>query len=242
MITRVSIAVSGVIALAAISSAQPPASVFDLNRWKLTLPYDTARAGNPDEVLHPELARFADPNAFFVSPQGDAIIFRAACGGLGTINSRYPRSELREMAPGGADEAHWDTDKGSHQLDVDLAVTHLPDVKRHVVCTQIHDKDDDLLMIRLEKKKLFVERNDLPDVSLDSNYQLGQRFRLQIITENDHVRVKYNGQLKLDWPVSGQGCYFKAGCYTQSNASKGDRPEAYGEVTLFRLKLTHRGE
>jgi hypothetical protein len=37
-----------------------------------------------------------------------------------------------------------------------------------------------------------------------------------------------------------ESCYFKAGAYTQSNTSKGDAADAYGEVIIRSLQVTHR--
>lgn len=223
-----------------LQAAEPPAAILDLAAWKLTLPYNTPRKGDPDEVVHPELAGFVEPDCFHVSPGGDAVIFRASCGGLGTVNSSYPRCELREMKAGGKDEIYWATDDGRrHAMELEQAITHLPEVKQHVVCAQIHDKNDDVLMVRLEKKKLFVERNDLADVSLDKNYRLGDKFTLRIEAADGRIKVWYNDVLKMDWQVSRKASYFKAGCYTQSNVKKGDRPDAYGEVVIYRLFVTH---
>ena len=221
--------------------AEPPANVLDLDRWKLTLPYNTSRAGNPDEVVHPELSNFEDPTSFFVSEAADTVIFRAKCGGLETKNSTYPRSELREMKPGGKDEASWSTDDGhTHELNLELAITQTPAVKQHVVCAQVHDPEDDVLMVRLEKKKLFIERSGTTDVPLDSNYKLGDKFQIRIVAAEGRIKVWYNESLKMDWETDRDDCYFKAGCYTQSNVSKGDLPEAYGEVTVSKLQLIHR--
>lgn len=36
-----------------------------------------------------------------------------------------------------------------------------------------------------------------------------------------------------------EGCYFKAGAYTQSNLEQGDEPDAYGEVVITELVVTH---
>ena len=214
--------------------------LFNLDQWKLTLPYDTGRKGRPDEVLQPELQTFRDPNCFFVSQQGDAFVFRASCGGLATVASKYPRCELREMQANGKDEVGWSTDDGRrHVMLIEQAISHVPEVKPHVVCAQIHDSSDDVIMIRLEGKKLFVERNGGEDVRLDSNYELGKTFVLQIATGDGRIQVLYNGESKMDWEVSKDDCYFRAGCYTQSNVKKGDSPDAYGEVVIFRLQVHH---
>jgi len=235
------ISILSLLVVTSLSAAEPPAAILDLAAWKLTLPYNTARKGNPDEVVQPELALFQDPNCFFTSPSGDAVIFRASCGGLGTENSSFPRSELREMKASGKDEIGWSTkDATLHVMEIEQAITHVPDVKQHVVCAQIHDKEDDVMMVRLEKQKLFVERNKFDDVPLDSNYKIGDKFTLRIAAGEGRIKVWYNDELKMDWAVEKSQCYFKAGCYTQSNAKKGDKPEAYGEVAIYELKVTHR--
>lgn len=218
--------------------AQVPAEVLDLRAWKLTLPYDTSRKGNPDEVTQPELKSFADASCFFVSEAKQAVVFRAVCGGLGTENSKYPRSELREMKADGKDEMEWST-KGTEErvLVVKQAITHTPDVKRHVVCAQIHDADNDLIMVRLENSKLIVERNGADDVLLDKEYRLGEPFQLRIVAGGGRVQLWYNEVRKMDWKIDRSGCYFKVGCYTQSNVKKGDKPTAYGEVEVYELSV-----
>lgn len=220
-----------------------PARVLDLTGWKLTLPVDTGRPGRPDEVEKAELQSFAAPDFFFVNPAGDGVVFRAPCGGAPTKGSRFPRCELREMKPGGGDEVAWSTDDPvPHVLEADLAVTRTPEARPHVVCAQIHDAEDDLLMIRLEGRRLLVERNDVGDVELDAAYEPGRAFRLRIEAGGGRVTVGYDGARKLDWKVSRNGCYFKAGCYTQSNPSKGDKPEAFGEVVIRRLTVGRGGD
>ncbi|MFH5804067.1 polysaccharide lyase family 7 protein [Alienimonas sp. DA493] len=217
-----------------------PGAVLDLSGWKLTLPVDTSRAGTPDEVPAAELGTFVDPRFFFLSAEPAGVAFRAPCGGRTTKNSRYPRCELRETTADGARPAAWSTDDGGrHTLTATLAVTALPAVKPHAVCAQIHDAEDDLLMIRLEGRKLFVERNDVGDVPLDDDYRLGTPFELKIEAAEGVVRVWYEDDLKLSWPASAAGCYFKVGCYTQSNAAQGDAADAYGEVVVSRLRAEH---
>ena len=228
-------------------AGEPPAGILDLSRWKLTLPYARKEGGkSPLEVFQPMLAKFQDPECFFINETGDGVVFRAKCVSVSTKNSSYPRCELREMAggkPGRVKQkvkAKWSTSDGMlHRMTVTQAITAVPPVKKHVVSAQIHNAGDDVIMIRLEDKKLFVERNRFGDVMLDPEYELGAKFVIKIEACDDHIRVWYNGSLKMDWEVARKGCYFKAGCYTQSNTSKGDKPESYGEVVIYDLKLTH---
>ena len=226
---------------ASAGASEPPGSMLDLSNWRLTLPVDSERAGTPDEVAPRDLESFLDARYFFASQNAAGVVFRAHCGGQTTKGSSYPRCELREMTDGGIRRAAWATDeKVTHTMTMRVAITATPEVKQHVVCAQIHDAEDDLLMIRLEGKKLFVERNSLGDVMLDRRYQLGTPFDLKIQSQSGVVRVWYNGRLSMSWAVSKLGCYFKAGCYTQSNPTKGDTEESFGEVVIYGLKVDHQ--
>lgn len=215
-----------------------PSAVLDLRPWKLTLPLADHR-GRAQEVTQPALLEFQHPTHFFVLPDGTGVAFQAPCHGATTKNSSYPRSELREMSADGRVPAAWSTtDAADRQLDLRLAFTRLPTKKPHAVAAQIHDAEDDLLMIRLERTKLMVERGGHDDLILEAQYRLGTPVDLRITAGKGRVRVHYQGVERLDWPVRADGCYFKAGCYTQSNAGKGEPPDSAASVVLYRLALT----
>jgi len=216
--------------------------VFSLKVWRLAIPMDDNGDGEPDEVSMPTLQYFEDPDFFYLSKTGDSIVFRAECGAPTTKNSSYPRCELREMKPGGLERAAWGTNDGLvHNLTITAAINKLPAKKPHVVCAQIHDDEDDLLMLRLEGKKLFIERNDLEPVYLTKDYELGTFFKVMIIADSGRIRVLYEGKVIMEWPVERDGLYFKAGCYTQSNVEKGDAADDYAEVEIEALYVTHKG-
>jgi len=217
-----------------------PATVLDLTNWKLTLPVDTAHAGSPDEYLQPELATFVDTNYFYVNADTNAVVFTAPCGGATTSGSGYPRSELREMTNNGAALASWSTTSGTHTMEITEAITHLPDVKPHCVAGQIHDPNDDVITFRLEGTKLFIDQNGVNGPTLNSNYQLGDIFTVKWVAHDGGVDCYYNGQFIYTYQVSDSGCYFKIGCYTQSNTSKGDLPTAYGQVMVYSYSVSHQ--
>lgn len=215
--------------------------IFALDIWKLTIPLDDDGDGEADEVTMPTLRYFEDPDFFFLSKEKDAIVFRSQCGAPATKNSSYPRSELREMEKGGKEKASWGTNDGRvHNLTIKAAITAVPEKKPHVVCAQIHDAKDDLLMVRLEGKKLFIERNDLEPVMLDENYELGTFFNLMIIADNGRIRALFEQKQVMEWKIDADELYFKAGCYTQSNTEKGDKADSYGEVAIQALYVTHK--
>ena len=213
-----------------------PSKVLNLKNWKITLPVNKSGSKKPVEISQPELAEFSHEKHFFVHKKG-GVVFRAHCTSVTTKNSKYPRSELREM--NGPKRASWDTDKGTHTMEIVQAVTALPKVKKHIVCAQIHDEEDDLIMIRLEDKKLFVESKGRKIRTLNYNYELNTIFSVKISVQNDIIKVYYNDLLKMEKEMPAKGCYFKAGCYTQSNSDKGDGPDSFGEVIIYDLKVSH---
>ena len=215
--------------------AVSPSERLDLADWKLTLPVDTPVKGVPDEISGTALVGFVDIRHFFVDPEG-RVVFRAYCDGVTTKGSGYPRSELREVSAGRP--ASWDTSGDRLRvMEATLSVTGLPKHKPHVVCAQIHDAHRDVLMVRMEGRKLLIEREGLPDVVVATDQPLGKPFDLRIEAGRGQVKVWYEGRLALDWQVLAKGCYFKAGCYTQSNLRKGDTAESFGEVRISRLLL-----
>ncbi|MDC7221393.1 MAG: polysaccharide lyase family 7 protein [Spirochaetales bacterium] len=217
-----------------------PSQVLNLLNWKITLPFDQAK-----EVYQPDFKTYVHPDFFRTTKDNDGVIFTAPVAADGTdattVNSKYPRSELREMAYGGQAEANWDTDNGRHVMKIVQAITHLPDVKNEVVAGQIHDAHDDVVMIRLHGTKLFVEAEGVNKGVLDENYELGTKFEIEISAENDVIGVRYNKDVEVKFNVHKEGCYFKAGVYTQSNLSKGDAADAYGEVVIYDLNVAHSG-
>ncbi|OLT14609.1 hypothetical protein BJF78_17950 [Pseudonocardia sp. CNS-139] len=186
------------------------------------------------------MATFSD-EWFRLNDTRDGVVFTANAGGVTTEGSNYPRSELREMAgPDRADKASWTNLSGTHVMDVREAVTQLPPVKSHVVAAQIHDAEDDVIEVRLEGQHLFVEYDDgKGEVTLDPAYVLGTPYDLQIAASGGRVRVSYDGERKADLPLSGEGWYFKAGSYVQSNPSRGEQPTAVGSVVIYALHVEH---
>lgn len=167
------------------------------------------------------------------------VAFRAPVGGVTTRSSSYPRSELREMSADGRHEAGWSNATGTHAMTINQAITATPRSKPHVVAGQIHDAEDDVVMIRLEGRRLFVE-SDGEDVGLlDPQYRLGTRFTVSIRAAAPGIRIRYNRTRIVDVPKVGRGWYFKAGCYPQSNLDRGDLPTAYGEVVIYTLAVRH---
>ena len=217
------------------TSAARPGDVLDLRNWYLTLP--TGAAGDPDTVHQPDLATYNSPH-FALNDARDGVVFTAPVDGTTTRNSRYARSELREM--NGGEEAAWSNTSGVHTLVVTQAVTRLPEAKPEAVTAQIHDGSDDVVQIRLEGQRLLAQYDDgAQQVDLDPHYALGTRYTVTLTAAEGRVQVRYNDQPPVELPLGGTGWYFKAGAYVQSNTTTGDRPPASAQVVIYALTTTH---
>ena len=225
-----------------LASTSHPGSLLDLSAWKLTLPVDQAR-----EVTQPDLARFSRPGYF--EAVGDTVVFTAPCGGDTTRNSRYPRCELREMASAGRASAAWSTGTGRHEMVLTGAVLELPPQKPQVVFAQIHDDRDDVIEVLADglarRGRIVIGvrwRGRLSSDHLDDDYRLGSPYDLRVLAAGGVVRVSYrrDGSARSDQQqTAAERCYFKAGCYTQSNPSRGDAPDALGRTAIKTLRVEH---
>lgn len=210
--------------------------------WYLTLP--TGTQGSPDTVHQPQLATYTS-KYFELTPAGDGVVFRCWHGGVTTSGSANPRSELREMSSGGADKAAWSCARGTHTQTVVGQVNRLTKVRPHVVLHQIHGADDDVTVWRLEGSKLWITDGDNPHGFLvDDAFQLGQRYELKTIAHDGEIGYWYNGKpLSYTVKSTDPGCYFKAGCYAQTNpvSAPGESTDEYAETVVYSVTVTHAG-
>jgi poly(beta-D-mannuronate) lyase len=123
-------------------------------------------------------------------------------------------------------------------MTISQAITALPQGKPQVVAGQIHDDEDDVIMVRLNGSKLFVESDGRQVGVLDPAYRLGTRFTVQIVATPGRIRVTYNGIKTVGMERDGSDYYFKAGCYTQANDDNSDE-DSYGEVVIHALTVQH---
>ncbi len=93
-------------------------------------------------------------------------------------------------------------------------------------------------MVRLEKKRLFVEADGDDIGALDADYDLGTTFTIVMKATADGIEITYNGAKTVRYDKVGEGNYFKAGCYTQSNSDHDD-DDAFGEVVVYALDVEH---
>lgn len=246
-----------------------PANVYknepwqDLRYWKLTTPIDANNDDKADEVKNDpdattlRLKALDNQDYFDRVPEADTepphIMFRARVDGATTEGSSFPRSELREMTQDGQyNRAAWSSKCGTHTMTIEQAITHQPERESPedpVVAGQIHDSGvdggtGDVIMIRLEGTRLFVEGDNKEYGDLDDSYELGDRFKVVITADDGKISVDYTkGDTITNIPpfspaVDNEQWYFKAGAYTQDNS--GDPLTEYGEVHIYKLDVTHK--
>ncbi len=227
------------------TAATYPAQVLNLTNWKETLPIGAAES--PAEIKQPALATYKIDPWFIVSSDGKGVRFRAPVNGVTTSGSGYPRSELREMISNGTANASWSSSTGTHTMFLDEMVTAVPQTKRHIVVGQIHDANDDVIVIRLEYPKLFIDINGADGPVLDPAYTLGKRFTVKFVVSGGKTSIYYNGSTTPAYTLtkSYSGAYFKAGAYTQSNCSTEGSTSLctasnFGEMVIYQVLVSHQ--
>lgn len=215
-------------------------TTFEEKNWKVTLPLEGS-GGKAKEVFPP----FGNYDGCFTKLSDGSMQMTAAVTGFTTKGSSYPRSEFREMNLDGT-KAAWSTDSGKHSMIYTASVTEFPPVKQQVVTGQIHDDEDDVIMIRHtnDKKLIEVIQDTTKYGILDDTYEIGQKYTISIVTEKSSIVVSYQkegGHLKVvNIPnMKYKGCYFKTGCYTQSNESKESSKVGAGSVRIYGAIVRH---
>lgn len=221
-----------------------PSEILNLTNWKLTIP--TSSSGIALEIKQPSLSTYNLDPWFVVTPEADAVRFRAAVNGSTTSGSDYPRSELREMTGNGKTNASWSSSDGVHTMILDQAITAVPKIKRDVVAGQIHDDRKDIVVVRLNYPILHIRVDGTSVYTLDPNYTLGKRFTVKFVVSNGLTKVYYNNSVDSVFTLNKKysNAYFKAGAYVQSNCKKEVDPPLcnennYGEVVVYNTIISH---
>ena len=91
-----------------------PGRNFDLLGWYLSTPADDDKDGRSDRIAEVELARGATDERYFFTADDGGMVFRATVAGARTSNNtRYTRTELREMLRRGDTGIRTTNDDGS---------------------------------------------------------------------------------------------------------------------------------
>jgi hypothetical protein len=203
-------------------------------------PTPATKPGKPTGLAC-QLAQYAS-KYFALTPAGDGMIFRVWHGGVTTSGSPNPRSELRECNADGS-LASWSAAKGRHRMVVEGQVNRLTKVKPDCVLAQIHGRDDDVSVWRLEGSKLWItDGNNNNAYLVDPALKLGQRYSIGFDVANGVISYLYNGNaLPLTLKSVDVGGYFKCGAYGQTNPTSAptEVTTEYDEVVVYSVAVTH---
>jgi poly(beta-D-mannuronate) lyase len=214
--------------------------------WNVGIGYPTGHV----DISYAELTGgFTDSPYFVMNAAGTAVVFWVPMnGGRTSSNTKYPRTELRELKSDGVTKASWSGTTGHHRLQGKSKVMHYAPIKCEMVVGQIHDATQDALQLRAEATsatasqtwRLSIFGSEVKD--LISGVSLGQEVSWDVDVNAGALTVKINGTSQ--WSSTpgfiSSGNYFKAGAYTQQNSTdQANSPSDYASVELRDLILTH---
>ena len=195
---------------------------------------------------------------FYYDDSDSAFVFNTPVSAPKTVNTKYARSELREMM-GDDKTVNWDWN-GRHCLDVEEAVTKIPANGRVMVC-QVHgiypNGDNGPVPLKViyegNKKRLAITYKAHPQSYEDQKIyyfdevELNQKFTIsiQIIDGTGYVSISSNGiSQKYEYsynPVTTGWIdfynYFKAGKYIQDCEDNSEN--AGSTVKMYNINVTH---
>lgn len=179
---------------------------------------------------------------FYLDSNSDVVFKQLVENGHTSANTKYSRTELRELQPNGTSNAAWDGRTGTHYMQGRSKIDHVPSAKPWVCFFQVHDSSSDLARVQTEDGAIICRRtppggSEIRTV-IASSYTIGAWIDWEMRIVSGTLTVKLNGATVLTAAGMGEtGCYFKFGCYNQvSNASDGGgaSPGEYCQVTVQR--------
>ena len=250
----VSTVVVGALGVAGITTASaatldpglPPGGNFDLAIWQLQLP--TGSPGKPDTISPARLkgaSGYTNPSHFWTDSNDGSMTFWAPEKGVTTPNSKYARSELREMNANGS-AAYW-TLAGNHTLSAQLRIVS---VTKNVAVGQVKlgtggtsTKPLAELYYR-PNGDIYLGTQNSPDASGQTLHKVGS---VPLGTKWTYV-LNVNGN-KINLTVDGTRTsytipsafnpyrqYFKAGSYNQSSSESTTNG---AKVKFYSLTVKH---
>ncbi|WP_285472134.1 polysaccharide lyase family 7 protein [Actinoplanes sp. NBRC 101535] len=228
-----------------LNAQLPPGGNFDLAVWRLELP--TGRPGSPDVIPPAELAGvngYTNPAYFWTDRTDGAMTFWAPERGVTWKESKYARSELREMNRDGS-FADW-ARSGSHTLSAELRVAQ---VTRNVCVGQVHlgaggpSKKPLLELYYRPSGDIYIGVENSPaggqTLHKVGNVPLGERWAYAINVSGDTINLTVNGS-RTSYPIpSSFGPYrhfFQLGAYNQSSSASTTQG---ARVKFYSVGITH---
>ena len=230
-----------------LNAAVAPGGNFDLSLWELQEPIGSS--GSPTTISPLQLA---GPNGFhdmyfFTDPMDGAMTFWDPESGVTTPNSKFPRSELREMTAAGA-PADWAI-AGMHTLSATLKATEIPN---HVCVGQIHLGTGspsstkpllELFYYATGAIVLAIEQTPAGGNEVQHSVgkvAMGTKWSYVIGLSGNNITLSIDGGAAQPFTMSPtfnqEHMYFKAGDYDQSS---GGSTTVGAKVQFYSLKIFH---
>jgi hypothetical protein len=219
----------------------PPGQNFDLSNWELQLPIGSA--GSPTTITQPQLATFTD--AYFYTDKTDgAMTFFTPENGVHTANSNFPRSELRELKPGG----DWPL-TGTHILTATLKVE---DTLAHVSIGQVHIGTGGTPSSTKPLLEIFYYSSGQINLLLETSpsgggpetavttVPIGTKFSYTVKIVGNALTLIVNGvthTYTINSSYNSERFYFKAGDYLQTTGSSST---IGAHVAFYALNVVHQ--
>lgn len=224
---------------------------FDLGQGLTShINYPQAQLGNSPPQGQPWFYSRTNPTS-----GKDVAVFSAPLGGATTsTNTQYARDELREYERDGTTKMAFDPKTGDHWIEGIYRIYGLSGLQKPGVCVQqMHDPNDDVIMVRTELSggvpQLVLNYNGSKVATLNSNYVDGTEFYLKIRVNAGTPSVYYTTNLASipSTPVTtspassgffssaSTGWYSKTGSYNQTNESTD--PNVDPDASIIRVEI-----
>jgi hypothetical protein len=204
------------------------------------------------DIPYSQLASGYTNSPYFVAnAAGTGVQFRVNMDGKTTsTNTKYARSELRELKPDGTTKAAWTVGSGTHVMEWTFKVNHIQPNKPWCTIGQLHDADSDAWAVKVKGDSTSALYVALAVYDVDqstkllSSYTVGDTVTMRAEMTNGTLKMYANGSLKITstaFQGKGAGGYFKVGAYPQSlnNAGGNESASEYCSVDISNLTVSH---
>jgi len=230
---------------AALNPSLPPGGNFDLSVWSLQLPVGSP--GKPD-IIPPSRLKgangYTNPSFFWTDKNDGSMTFWAPEKGVTTPNSKYARSELREMNANGSG-ADW-TLAGNHTLSAQLRIVS---VTKNVAVGQVKlgsggTSTKPLLELYYRANGdiyLGAQQSPTSGQTLHrvGNVPLGVKWTYVLNVNGNKASLTVNGS-RTNYTIPSSfnpyRQYFKAGAYNQSSSESTSNG---AKVKFYSLTVRH---
>jgi len=208
----------------ALDPAKPPGQNSDLSIYKLQTPLTNIASGGVQEIFQPQLATYSS-NIFYTAADG-AMVFWVPTDGVPITPGGNPRSELRQLAPGG----DWCLTNNVVHIETTTCKVLTTPPSQQTIIGQIHGTaNDEVVKLKWANgtvQAAFKQHYGGKAFQIPFGvWALGDTLSYTIQQSNHLTTVTVNGVtvtnlLDSTWDMDTY--YFKAGNYCQDNSTNID--------------------